>query len=446
MSTTELALEKPPQDSVVITTTPERIAELKTKFAEIKLAGVKLVDGKVVVEDASAMVADKEGLKTLKEFRMKQVVKQRTACDREFKAMKDPAWEECKRWDRWHNEFLAKIAVIEEPLVKIEEAYEAELDRLAKVAADKKWQYRLAQLFVAGAITGSINEESIRRMDEDAFVREIERVVTDKKRRDEAEAEAARLKEEQRLAAEKLAEERRLFEEQQKESARLAQAERDRLEAERQETARLAKIEQDKVAAQLAEQARINKAETDRLEKLRKEHEDLLRVQQERLESDRLAEANRVAAKELELQRKQDEFDERQRLQREHEERVEQLRLQAEADHLAREQEAAREIPVDTPPRSVVKGAWAAAMDMENIPQPEEDTSGAWLDHDDAPAMIFREPETLQSAEVNEPWHLTAARQVCDFINDRGGVAPHDQEEIEQVADIIISAFASANQ
>lgn len=439
MSTTELALEKPPQESVVITTTPERIAELKTKFAEIKLAGVKLVDGKVIVENAAAMVADKEGLKTLKEFRMKQVVKQRTACDREFKAMKDPAWEECKRWDRWHNEFLAKIAVIEEPLVKIEEAYEAELDRMAKVAADKKWQYRLAQLFVAGAITGSINEESIRRMDEDAFVREIERVVTDKKRRDEAEAEAARLKEEQRLAAEKLAEDRRLFEEQQKEAARLAQVERDRLEAERQETARLAKIEQDKLTAQLAEQARINKAETDRLEKLRQEHEDLLRVQQERLESDRLAEANRVAAKELELQRKQDEFDERQRLQREHEERVEQLRLQAEADQRSREELAARPIakePISWPVGDLI---------MAHASQPE-DTSGAWLDHDDAPAMMFRETETLQSAEVNEPWHLTAARQVCDFINDRGGVAQHDQEEIEQVADIIISAFASANQ
>lgn len=424
MSTTELALEKPPQDSVVITTTPERIAELKTKFAEIKLAGIKLVDGKVVVEDASAMVADKEGLKTLKEFRMKQVVKQRTACDREFKAMKDPAWEECKRWDRWHNEFLAKIAVIEEPLVKIEEAYEAELDRLAKVAADKKWQYRLAQLFVAGAITGSINEESIRRMDEDAFVREIERVITDKKRRDEAEAEAARLKEEQRLAAEKLAEERRLFEEQQKEAARLAQAERDRLEAERQETARLAKIEQDKVAAQLAEQARINKAETDRLEKLRKEHEDLLRVQQERLEADRLAEANRVAAKEMELQRKQDEFDERQRLQREHEERVEQLRLQAEADQ--RERERIASLPPEPLPDNdqpeLVDGyfVWKEGVATIEQPMPQEDNV--------------------------EPWHLTAARQVCDFINDQGGVAPQELDGIEQVADIIISAFASANQ
>lgn len=435
MSTTELALEKPPQESVVITTTPERIAELKTKFAEIKLSGVKLVNGKVIVEDAAAMVADKEGLKTLKEFRMKQVVKQRTACDREFKAMKDPAWAECKRWDAWHNEFLAKIEVIEKPLIAIEEAYEAELDRIAKIAADKKWEYRLAQLFVAGAITGSVNEESIRRMDEDAFVREIERVVSDKKRRDEAEAATTRLKEEQRLAAEKLAEERRLFEEQKKEQDRLAQVERDRIEAERVEAARLAKIESDKIAAQQAEQSRLLRLETEKLEKQRKEHEDLLRVQRERMEADRLAEENRISEQRAALQKQKDEMDARVRVQQEKEAEAERVRLQAEADQREREELAAQPIPVDIAP---AKGNWAKAMEAEDLPQPE-DTSGAWLDYGGTVEV------SSVDQDVTEPWHMTAARQVCDFINDRGGVAPHDPEEIEQVADIIISAFA-ANQ
>lgn len=395
---TTLATIQPKPDDFVVTTTHKQIESIKSEAVKMTLAGVDLIDGRVVVVDPDAMLADKDGLKALKEFRMRVVVKQRTACDKEHEKLKADAWAECKRLDLWKREMLALIAPIETTLEKIENAVEEELDRRAKVRADLQYAARKQALIDLGANEDEIDEASIRRMDDDAFHRHGNMISAAKARAFALEQEALRIQEAQRVEAEKLAAERLAFEEQRKEVERLAQIERDRLASEQAEAARLTKIESDKIAAHQADQARILKEQQEEFEKRQQ-------VERDRLAKER-ADHDRQVAEEREFIRKQNELEQKklsdaqERIRSQQEELDNQARIQREAAEQAERDRIAAETP--------------EVAETKNL-----------------------EPESWGTSEP-EPWSMIAAKEICEWIN----VAPIDREDIEQVSEIILSAYS----
>ena len=319
----ELAVEKTEAstvESITITTTPERIEELKANAEKYRLAGADVIGGEVIVSDASAMVADREGLKSLKAFLMKEVVKQRTNLDKEHKKIKEDAWAECKRIDAWKNENLKLLEEIEKPLRALEKAVESELDRLAKAEADKLFAARRQLLIDVGAEEHHLDESMIRRMDNDAFEKHVIFCSAEKKRKFQEEQDRARIAEEQRLERERLEEESRIRQAAMKaENDRLLALQKE-LEAQRAEQERLAKIESDRIQAE-------RKAQEELLQKQRDELESLRQAQMKAAEDAKNSEERRQQEIRDKLADQQRELEERARIQREEESRIEAEKL-----------------------------------------------------------------------------------------------------------------------
>jgi len=309
MSNTELAIEKPQPEQVLLTVTMETIQSLAEKAKKITLAGVVRDGDDIQVVDPAAMIADKDGLKLVKETRM-FAVKQRTKCKAEHASIKEDALRECQRIDESRRAHESAIEAIESTLLAIEQKVEDELDRLAAEKAQRIWEARKSMLINVGAREDEINEDLIRKMDEDAFGRQVIFVSAEKKRKFEAEQEAARIKAEQeaeaarireanRIAAEELAAKQKKFAEEQAEAAKLKRAEDARqqairyehdrkmceqqaaIDAERAESARLLKVEQDKLAAAKAEHDRAVEAERQKLAEQQRKQEETASLQRE---------------------------------------------------------------------------------------------------------------------------------------------------------------------
>ena len=348
MSDTELAVEKPQSDQVLLTVTMETIQSLKAKAEQVTLDGVVRHDDRIEIKDPAAMIADKAGLKIVKETRM-FAVKQRTTCEKEHKVIKEDALRECQRIDKSRQSHVAAIVAIEEPLLALEKAVENELDRLAEEKAQRIWEARKSMLINVGALEGEINEDLIRKMDEDAFNRQVIFVSAEKARKfkeeqeaarikAEQEAEAARLREANRIAAEELAAQQKKFAEEQAEAARLKKIEDDRQQAIRDEHDRKMREQQAAIDAERAESARLLKVEQDKLAAAKAEHDRAVEAERVRLEADRLAEENRQEAERQKIAEQQRKQEETARLQREEFDRLEMEKVRHENEIAEREQ------------------------------------------------------------------------------------------------------------
>lgn len=402
--TTELAtLEAPAsekQQDVTITVTQETLERLRerTSVAVVGLAGTQVVDGKVTVTDAAAMVADKDGLKLVKTARM-EAVKHRTRCAAEHKAIKEDALRECQRIDKSRRDLLAIIEEIEAPLIALEEAYEKELDRLAAEKETKLFQERRSVLVEAGAEPHHLDETQIRRMDVDAFQKHVQFVIAEKERKEAAEAERLRVEAEHRLERERLAEEARKLVEMQKVEAERLEKLHAELEVQRQEQLKIQQAQEAKLAAERAENARLKKIEDDKLAADRAELENLRKAQIDAANAVKAAEDARIARENEAIAEKQREFDRQAAIQREEQERIESEKLAL--DH-EREMAETR------------KAADKMRQDADEVLKPYGELS------------FPKEP--LE-------WHMAAAVEILDFMAACGYLVTAD--EIDRVAAIV---------
>lgn len=411
---TALATIKPPHESEISRSVTEvTVKQMREALSTVKLAGVSVVDGEVIVQDANAMLADKDGLKVVRAARMR-ARSARTTCEKEHLAARDYHNKEARRIIAEEKSLVKLIEEIESPLLAMEQAVENELDRRQKAAADALYTARKTLLLeVAGPDFGTVDEEMLRSIrDDESFMRLKDQCMDNKHRHDDAEAERARLKaeadrvaEENRLAAEKLAEERKAFEAQQAEAARLQKIEQDRLAAEQAERTR---VENERLAeqrrafeAEQAEAARARKAEQDRIEAERAEQAEKDRVAREQFEADRRAlesERQRLADE----QREREEAAERQRVE---EERLREISENPPVEQLTPAFLEAAEIEAETP---ITIGAGnEQPSDGELIDMADEiveRTEFQWIrDASYRIAMLHMEhPEQLNADSVSE--------------------------------------------
>lgn len=282
---TELAIEKPASESIVITVTEQRIEALRVKASALKIEGMHLdSSGNAIIDDFQAVLADKEGMKIVKAVRM-EAVKHRTNCEKEHKAIKEQALRECQRIDKSRRDLVTLIEEIEAPLLSMENAVEAELDRLAKEKADRLYAARRERLVNARAEPHHLIEDLIRKMDDDSFERMVQSVKDERQRKIEEEIERKRLAEEQRIESERLAKERAEFEAQKRDEEQRVNAFRREAELKQQQIDLQNRIKEEQLAAERGE-----------LERLRREAiEEAEKAARDRLaEEARIAELNRV--------------------------------------------------------------------------------------------------------------------------------------------------------
>lgn len=326
---TELAVEKPAPKTITITITNETIETLKTEASALRIEGIEVVDKKVIVNDFSLALADKDGLKAVKAMRMR-AVKARTTCKAEHSAIKEDALRECQRIDKSNREMQAAIAAIEAPLLLLETAIENELDRLAEIRKAEILRQRKESLLNAGAEPHHMIDHLLGAMDNDAFEKHLAFVIEDKKQREAAAAERARVEEEARIERERQAELQR--QEQERLDAERKRLEEQRAAAEKELTEQRAKLAAEQAEAEkkaaaareelAAEQARI-KAQSDEIE-----HQK--RLAETKLEADRIASENAAAAERKKIQDAAAELESQQRAHKEAADALESQRLMFE--------------------------------------------------------------------------------------------------------------------
>lgn len=278
---TEITRMEHESESLLLSVTPETVVATIKRALSLKVTGLD----------------DKKGLAEAKET-FREIVKLRTTCEKEHKAVKEGALRECQRIDKSRRDTLALLAPAEEHVKKLASMVEREQERLKKEAEDNLLAKRLEDLREVG---GTCAESALRSMPATEFelmlsrFREEARLrKEDQERRD---TEAKRLKAEQ----DKLAADRAEFDRKQREQ-----------EA---ETARLKKIEDDKRAAEqekLDEQRRKIEADQKRLDDEAADRQR--KIDDERLKTE-AAERSRVET-EARLKREADEA-ERTRLAKE---------------------------------------------------------------------------------------------------------------------------------
>lgn len=149
---TELTTVKPPAKAeFIVTTTPDKIKRLQTRYEGLRLAGTEYICGKVIVIDADLMLADAEGLAKVKEA-AKDAQKHRTKCAEEHKKLKEDSRKEGLRIDEWKNTNTALIIAVEDRFKAMEKAVEDELAAIVERSYDKVQADREKRIEAVGGI------------------------------------------------------------------------------------------------------------------------------------------------------------------------------------------------------------------------------------------------------------------------------------------------------
>ena len=280
---------------ILFSVTEQTVLAMKPQYLALRVNGIE----------------DKEGLAAVHEARMK-VVKARTTCEREHKAVKEDALRECQRSDQSKRDILALIAPIEKHLTDQEQAVENEKARIKQEREDAIYRDRVKQIEAVG---GSLPEITLRALSDEQFAHEVERA---------AEMTRLRKSEAERLLAEQAERDA------QAERTRIAREALDKQRAEQAATeARLKKIQDDIEAKQRADE----QAERDRLARIEREEQQRRDAEAERLRAiDRAEQMKRAQAEAAERARVETE----QRLTREAEQAAAKLK-EAEAEKLRQE-------------------------------------------------------------------------------------------------------------
>lgn len=155
MTTTELTVSKEPSEVFVITTSDTKIKGLQDRYKDLTVKGVQYKDGKTIITDAAAMLADAEGLSNVIEAR-KDAVKHRTRCEAEHKHQKEYFWNEGLKIDAWKNGHTAKILEVENRLKAIEKAVADEEAAIIQRKYDATEKARKIRLDAIGGIPHAI--------------------------------------------------------------------------------------------------------------------------------------------------------------------------------------------------------------------------------------------------------------------------------------------------
>lgn len=152
----ELSPLKPvAQADFIVTTSPEKIKGLQERYKSLTLKGTEYRDGKVVIVDSLAMLADKQGLQLVTEAR-KDAMKHRTRCAAEHQKLKEDAKAECDRLDKWKRDCTALIVEVEDKFKSMEKAVEDEIIAIETRELDQRQSVRDAMVANAGGIPAAM--------------------------------------------------------------------------------------------------------------------------------------------------------------------------------------------------------------------------------------------------------------------------------------------------
>lgn len=212
MTDTELIAVKPvAQADFIVTTSPEKIKGLQERYKSLTLKGTEYRDGKVVIVDSLAMLADKQGLQLVTEAR-KDAMKHRTRCAAEHQKLKEDAKAECDRLDKWKRDCTALIVEVEDKFKAMEKAVEDEIIAIETREMDKRQSEREAMIANVGGIPlvirSTMNPNFIRVAMEEQFDEWLSLVKSTNEQAAESERLRKAKEESDRIEAKRLADEK----------------------------------------------------------------------------------------------------------------------------------------------------------------------------------------------------------------------------------------------